>query len=306
MTPMIDFYLITGFLGSGKTTFLKNFIRLFADKRIRLVVNEFGTVGVDGQLLNEVGAVLDEINNGSIFCSCRLDKFEETLEKILADPPEVVIVEASGLSDPTSIRRVLGDARFTAYDYKGAICIVDAARFHKVIETARVCAKQLSVGDVVLLNKIDIAGEELAEAAGRTILERYPDTVIHPTIFGRIEPAWLEALGRNRGGDEDVHNRDITLQDYTITVRPAMSPRQLEHFIGMFIEDTYRVKGFVLLGEEVWLVDCVGALVNLAPWEGGRPERCGQIVALAGRGMNPRKSIRKAIELYPDYIESFR
>ena len=75
----MELYLITGFLGAGKTTFLKNFARQFAGRRLRLIINEFGRVGVDGTLLRELDAALDEISNGSIFCACRLDQFEAAL-----------------------------------------------------------------------------------------------------------------------------------------------------------------------------------------------------------------------------------
>ena len=101
---MSKLYLITGFLGAGKTTFLKNFIRLFEGKRMHIIVNEYGKEGIDGQLLKELGTVLDEINNGSIFCSCRLDKFEEVLQKALSAAPDVILIEASGLSNPTNVR----------------------------------------------------------------------------------------------------------------------------------------------------------------------------------------------------------
>ncbi len=80
---MAKLYLITGFLGTGKTTFLKKFIWQFDRQKTHIIVNEYGKEGVDGQLLKELGTTLDEINNGSIFCSCRLDKFEEILENAL-------------------------------------------------------------------------------------------------------------------------------------------------------------------------------------------------------------------------------
>ena len=102
----MELYLITGFLGAGKTTFLKNFARQFAGRRLRLIINEFGRAGVDGTLLRELDAALDEISNGSIFCACRLDQFEAALEQAAADAPDVVLVEASGLADPTNVRRV--------------------------------------------------------------------------------------------------------------------------------------------------------------------------------------------------------
>ena len=77
---MSSLYLITGFLGAGKTTFLKQFMKQFSSERMHIIVNEFGKEGIDGELLSELGIALDEINNGSIFCSCRLDKFKNVLQ----------------------------------------------------------------------------------------------------------------------------------------------------------------------------------------------------------------------------------
>ena len=79
---MSRLYLITGFLGAGKTTFLKQFMKQFSSERMHIIVNEFGKEGIDGELLSELGIALDEINNGSIFCSCRLDKFENVLQQV--------------------------------------------------------------------------------------------------------------------------------------------------------------------------------------------------------------------------------
>ena len=68
-------------------------------------MNEFGKGGIDGELLSELGIALDEINNGSIFCSCRLDKFENVLQQVLQEKPDVIIVEASGSPIPQMLRK---------------------------------------------------------------------------------------------------------------------------------------------------------------------------------------------------------
>jgi len=304
---MTDFYLITGFLGAGKTTFLKNFIRLFPGKRVHLIINEFGRVGVDGHLLRELGAAMDEISNGSIFCSCRLDKFEEVLDSIVQqNPPDALIVEASGLSDPTAVRKILGTEKYGWISYKGSVCLVDAANYHKVIGTARVCGKQLSVSELLLINKADLVTSEQVKAAEADIRGRCPRADVRVTTFGRIEPEWLAALEKSdhSGTSEDeIESRDITLQKCAITINEAMSAEQLEHFIRMFIEDTYRVKGFVTLQGALWLVDCTGAMLSVSRWKGETPAEAHTIVALSGKGMSPRKSVRKAAEWYPGLIE---
>ena len=93
----MELYLITGFLGAGKTTFLKNFARQFAGRRLRLIINEFGRAGVDGTLLRELDAALDEISNGSIFCACRLDQFEAALEQAEALGMNAAFTACAGL-----------------------------------------------------------------------------------------------------------------------------------------------------------------------------------------------------------------
>ena len=104
---MVKLYLITGFLGAGKTTLLKNLIKQLSGVRLKIIVNEFGREGIDGALLRETGAEVEEINSGSIFCSCRLDKFEEMLKKVIAQSPELILK----WSGSTGCRRGPGDRR---------------------------------------------------------------------------------------------------------------------------------------------------------------------------------------------------
>lgn len=104
---MTGFYLITGFLGAGKTTFLKGFVRLFPGQGIGVLVNEFGREDVDSVLLSEFRACLEEVHSGSIFCACRAEQFADALTRLLDKAPDVLVAETSGLADPTQIRQIL-------------------------------------------------------------------------------------------------------------------------------------------------------------------------------------------------------
>jgi len=299
----MELYLITGFLGAGKTTFLKNFVRLFMGKKVFLLINEFGKVGVDGELLREMDAAMAEISNGSIFCACRLDKFEEVLDDLVIQKPDVVLVEASGLSDPTSVRKVLGAERYQEIDYKGSVCLIDAVRFAAVRETARVCPKQVAVSSLALLNKCDLADEEKIAATEEAVREINPAISVKRTQFGAFDPAWLEAIIPQADIDGAIHKADITLQKACLHISAEMSAEKLRAMLEMLAEDTWRMKGFVQLKEGIFLADCVGPLVNLEPYEGAAPEESGKLVLLAGRGMPLRKAVKQAKELYPEYIE---
>ena len=298
---MTRLYLITGFLGAGKTTFLHKFAGAFPDRKIALVINEFGQTDMDATLLADLKIELTEINNGSIFCACKLEQFEHAIRSILnTNRPELIFVEASGLSDPTAVRGIFQPGAFPDLEYVGAICLVDAVRFHKVYQTARVCRMQLAISDLVLINKTDLADREQIDAITAIALAQKPARPVHETSFGSFEPCWLEQMEHPQTDSEpsEGHIKDINLQDLTLTVS-GFDRNSLEAFLRMFAEDTYRIKGFMEWNGTVHAVDCVGPLVEIRPFE-GRPSETGKLTVLFGHGLPARKSIRQAISRFPD------
>ena len=301
-------YLITGFLGAGKTTFLKNFIRLFAGQKIQLIINEFGKEGVDGVLLSDLGAYLNEIAGGSVFCSCRLDQFENVLRKSADINADVILVEASGLSDPTGVRKLFSQTdRFPPIDYQGAVCLVDAVRFPKLYATARTSVKQLASSDVAVVNKVDRASPEQLEHTLSLIRGQRPDMPVIQTTFGAVDTDILETLTRAHTLPEaDMPlTADLTLRKLMVTVSPDIMPYALQKFIEMFIEVTFRVKGFIQTSEGLFLADCVGNVVSLTPYTGEVPaDKIGHLVVLSGAGMPVKKRVREAAAWYPEQILS--
>lgn len=305
---MSKLYLITGFLGAGKTTFLKKFVLHFRDHRMHIIVNEFGKEGIDGQLLESIGTTLDEINNGSIFCSCRLDMFENVLEKALMSAPDIIIVEASGLSNPTNIKKILAQpGRFDNIQYMGSICLIDAKQFPKVYDTATVVKKQLSVSDIVLINKTDLVDGDSIQRIEQTVRSHRPNIPIYQTTFGNIDASWIDNLKAPELLSEEQiqQNKDITLRSYLITIKDSFTLYNLQKFIEMFLEYTYRVKGFVRLNDGIYYIDCVGNMFHAEPYTGKDPRGINQLVVLSGNGLPARKAIREALKWYPDDIEEF-
>ncbi len=299
--------MITGFLGAGKTTFLKNFIRLFAGQKIQLIVNEFGKEGVDGALLSDLGAFLEEISGGSVFCSCRLDQFEKVLHQSEELHPDIILVEASGLSDPTGVRKLFAQTdRFPNIDYQGAVCLVDAVRFPKIYATARTSVKQLASSDLALVNKVDRASDsELADTLA-LIQGQRPDIPIIQTSFGVVEPDILQQLAQAHATPEKEMplTADLTLRRIMVAIAPTISPYDLQKCIEMFAEDTFRVKGFIETTEGLCLADCVGNVVSVRPWDGPEvpKDRIGWLNVLSGTGMPIRKSLENTRKWYNAYL----
>ncbi len=305
----MDLYLITGFLGAGKTTFLKNFVNVFSDKKMALIINEFGKEGVDGILLSELEITMAQINNGSIFCSCRLDKFEEELGKITALSPEVIIIEASGLSDPTNIKKILlSNKNYSDINYKGSICLVDLVNFKKVINTAVVCRKQLSVSDLAVLNKSDLVDASGINEVKSAILDQHPNMHFHATSFGEIDEDLLQlikSLSANAEVEAAHSGADITLKKYLVTINEKFSAYSLQKFLEMVILETYRIKGFVKLNDgEYYLVDCVQNIASVKKLDKKpQTDTVQKIVFLAGKGMKTNTALKNAREWYKDCID---
>lgn len=298
-------YLITGFLGAGKTTFLQQFVRLFHGKKLAMVINEFGREDVDGQLLRELHAKLESIHSGSIFCACRLEQFEHALTGLLEDQPDVVLVETSGLSDPTNIREVLsGLSSSQSVDYRGCICVVDALNFSKVYVTALACRKQLAVSDVVVLNKIDLATPVQTRNMLAAIRAARPGVPVLETSSGRIPGEWRERLLQPDPipREHSPHTRDLSVQSYILRMDPAMPKRELETLLESFAANTHRIKGFVRLEGRLYLVDCVSGLVKITPYN-GEPKAVGRLVVLAGQGQPAFRAMEAACRGVPYRLE---
>lgn len=303
---MSKLYLITGFLGAGKTTFLKTFIRLFAGQKIQLIVNEFGKEGVDGALLSDLGAYLQEISGGSVFCSCRLDQFEKVLRESAEIDADVILVEASGLSDPTGVRRLFSQTdRFAHIEYMGGVCLIDAVRFPKLYATARTCVKQLASSDVAVVNKVDRANEEQLAQTLALVRGQRPDMPIIETSFGQVDGTLLDLLSQAQtlpDGDMPL-TADLTLKQLNIHISPEISAYDLQKFIEMFLEDTFRVKGFVQTTQGMCLIDCVGNVASVTPYAIAVPEeKCGWLTVLSGAGMPVRKAVKEACKWYEKYV----
>ena len=293
---MSRLYLVTGFLGAGKTTFLKRLVHCFPGQRTALIVNEYGREGVDGALLSGLGASLTEIDNGSIFCACRLEQFEEVLRSTLTEKPDVILVEASGLSDPTGADRILGQReKFPGLTYAGAICLVDAARFHSVYASSGVCRRQLAAADLILINKTDLVSPEQVALVRAEVEAQRPGRPVHETSFGMLDPAWLSVLDAPPPAAAPSASR----RRLPLTVGQGCSPASLERFLSVFARDTRRIRGFVPLSGEMYLADCVGPQVRLEPWQ-GEALNPGRLTVLFDGVLPAPKSLWAAMTWYPE------
>jgi G3E family GTPase len=249
----IPFHIISGFLGSGKTTFLKRIIDSYSvDYKIGIIQNEFAPANIDGAELKKLGKdfQLLEINNGSVFCVCLLGDFVRSLEKFIDEvQPEVIIIEASGLSDTTSIAEVISAGSLADKIYLASNwCVVDAQNFAKVGLMKQRVSHQIRMADVVVINKTDLikTGTEQIRAE---IKKANPFSEIRETTFCDIDfELGNSAVKKFYLGELRAMSRP-EVNSMVIKSGRKMTRSCLEIFLNEWAPKAYRIKGFVNLKE---------------------------------------------------------
>ena len=227
--------IITGFLGAGKTTLIRHVLANAQGRRLAVIVNEFGDVGIDGEILKGCGNAacpeenIVELANGCLCCTVA-DEFVPALDAILArDGIEHIVIETSGLALPKPLVQAFHwPAIKSRVTVDGVVVVVDGAALaagrvahdlnalarQRVADTAlahddpieEVFEDQIACADLVVLNKrdlIDAAGIEKAQAAISSVLPRSVKVIA--VADGKVDEALL--LGLGVGTEDDIANR---------------------------------------------------------------------------------------------------
>jgi G3E family GTPase len=155
--------IITGFLGSGKTTLVNRLLTADHGRRLAVVVNEFGEVGIDHHLLISSDQEVIQMNNGCICCTVRGDLLRSFFELATHRSKfDTVIIETTGLADPAPVAQSLyADARIRAdFTLEGVVTVVDAKHISSQLESSAEAGGQIAFADLIVLNKTDLATAE--------------------------------------------------------------------------------------------------------------------------------------------------
>jgi G3E family GTPase len=308
--------VLTGYLGSGKTTLLNRILTEAHGKRYAVIVNEFGEVGIDNDLVVNADEEIFEMNNGCICCTVRGD-----LIRILGGLMkrkgrfDGILIETTGLADPAPVAQTFfvdeDVRRRTKLD--AIVAVVDAKHLLVEIDQAPEAQEQIAFADVVLLNKTDLVSTEKLALVEMRIRRINPYAAVHRTercgidldevldkdAFNlnrilKLEPEFLDEF--------HDHEHDGPIASLSLTSDRALDPRRflpwIQNTTQQFGVDILRMKGIVAFSEDPnrFVVQGVHMLIEggyQRPWKAD--ERQESRLVFIGRNL-PKDVLRQQFE----------
>ena len=266
----IPITLITGFLGAGKSTLINRIISEHKGMKFGLIVNEFGDVKLESQIIKTSGEDIVELSNGCMCCVVRSDLVNAVDSLIKASPDiDYIIVEASGLSDPAPIAQT-----FMMQDLEKRIrldsilCVIDSLNFEKNSENYNITASQIKFSDIMILSKVDLVPKEKVEAIEALIKQLVPestilkdaravdlDLIIDTSKYDHdnIKDIEIEEHEHEEHEEHEEHHHHAHEHVETVFFKSdkKIDPKKFQELIDNLPEGIVRAKGFINFGPGV-------------------------------------------------------
>jgi G3E family GTPase len=264
---------VTGYLGAGKTTLVRHLLATpqLRAQRVALIVNEFGALGIDGQLLERAADCIFEISRGSLFCACIQADFAATLETIARDVrPDVVVAEASGVAQTSHLGSFFDRPQTRGqFHIQANLCVVDL-NFTKVLPHLKASHAQVAWADGLVINKTDLLGVAGTERLAALLSDLNPRAAQARVMHGRV--AWEFVQGLQHVPCDAPPTLAPPAELATCTILGRHADRSAFRVAFDRVQDRLlRLKGIVDFGDGPVLVESVFDTLSECPFQGAQP-----------------------------------
>lgn len=301
----MELYVLTGFLGAGKTTILLKILEKLKGKRIGVIQNEFGKLGIDGEILKHNDIEMVEINRGSIFCSCLKLQFVQALSEMAQHEFDKLFVESSGLGDPSNVEEILKASEMVSgksYDFRGVICFVDGVNFLKQLQDLETVHRQLKHCHLAVITKTDLVSTEEVDNLYKVIRKINPVCKIVESANGNLDLSVLDEdllLYQWAESEETTNTEETKPKTLFMEMDSEVDEKGLLSFFKEIAPSLYRAKGFINLKGKGWYqVDLVGEKVDFQKTDALEK---GQIVLISKIGP---AIIKKIFDVWAKYNDT--
>lgn len=324
MANSIPVTIITGFLGSGKTSLLNHILHSDHGLKIAVLVNDFGAVNIDAELIVGVEGETVSLANGCICCTIRGDLLHAISKLVRQEnPPEYLVVETSGVSDPIAVAQTFLMAEVNSYvQVDGIVTLVDAEQLRALPSSSEMLAiDQVAAGDIVVLNKVDLVSAQALQQLKEWIYEVAPNARIIETTYGKAPLELIlsvgkyapERLAKHEQRDVHIHaageaadhsheaqhdhDHSLIFNTWHYQADEPLNRAALTNAINKLPGTIFRAKGIVWLEddpESKSLLHVVGKRATLSPagaWADAKPGSQIVVIGSAG-GVDPELLFR--------------
>jgi G3E family GTPase len=273
----VPILLVAGFLGAGKTTVVNHLLAHAEGRRIAAVVNDFGAINIDAELIAGASDGVVSLSNGCICCSLEGDLLRTLATLLRCDPrPEFIVIETSGVADPSDIVRNLMDpVIWREAPLETVLCVVDATTPAANLNDA-LQRSQLRAADVVALSKVDLVDAAVRAGLREAIRVLHPAAVVVDALHGEVPTALLFPVDADHvpAPRETAPRRPVADRFETLswTSDRVVSLPKLQQAIGRLAPKLARAKGLLETVEQpgrLMVFQLAGGRATLAP--GGAP-----------------------------------